>query len=153
MGYNYGMTERTDAIVLSNGTLKDPVTGYFMTQPDPEHRPIKNSQDATDMINHRWELWREAELTARRGMQNVADDSRWQTTWARIAQEQSKLATDIKAGRSSTEAARFIRDAAGLAPARGETDTPAGGATITLSADAMQLIAELAAQMLASRGE
>jgi predicted transcriptional regulator len=33
-------------IVLKNGTLKDPVTGHFLTGPDAEHKPIAKGDSA-----------------------------------------------------------------------------------------------------------
>lgn len=135
--------------VLSNGVWQDIKTTKFIKAPDAEHAPIQSSQDARDMVNRRWELWREGEAAVRRGMgKHKGAEGKWEKAYESIAKVQTELATDKEKGRSSTEAARFIRDAAGLAPARGEADGTAGNDTgMTITLQGMQILADLASKL------
>src|SRR3989304_3235418 len=72
-----GREEQRKPIVLRNGTLKDPVTGYFLSGPDAEHKPIRkgDSVAASALARRRHEL---AAIQARKALADVAEEKGYQ---------------------------------------------------------------------------
>lgn len=107
--YNGGMS---DAIILSNGAAKDPVTGHFL----PGYRPksvISDRTQAVAMAKKRWENARKAVSSA------LKEQSGGPTPYhalQEITKAQYDLATDAEKGRASTEAAKFIFRAGDFLP-------------------------------------
>ena len=119
--------------VLANGAVYDLDKGRIVANPGGGTHAI-TSENARALIHKRWADYHAA------AEDGVALGTKRDTSvlgWGYIVERQSELAVDIKQGRSSTEAARFVRDSLGLSQ-----DHDAGGASIRLdvSGEALELL-------------
>jgi hypothetical protein len=138
--------EERKPIVLANGTLKDPVTGHFMSGPDKEHQfiPRGDTAAAMRMNQHRRELAaRKARAAITRAAQEGGFDARGPTdAYAAMAGEfaKSALANAIDKPRDAVPAAKLSLRLADMLPAEAK-DMPAEGARLELSQAALEFLA------------
>ena len=107
---------------LSNGSVYDSRNGRIVQAPPAHRQPFANPEKARQAINSRWE---KAARAARQGLATVSTSRSALVAWSESVGSQARLASDIEAGRASTEAARFVgaatgylRDRVGTAPER-----------------------------------
>ena len=133
--------------VLSNGAGRNKggiVYGPGTFKPDP-HRITPET--SLDLNRHRWNMARE---TAMDGMgsavKSVSGATGWDA-WKEINRTQAEIAMDKEFGRASTEAAKFVGNAAQLLPDRRrasqDADQP-GNITVSIPPDALMALVEAA---------
>src|SRR3990167_4624248 len=114
---------------LANGT---PVAANGRFLGPPAQSPI-TKENAHDLVNKRWRMYRQAEIAARGGMSRISATGRYLDAWADITEAQARTAASGK-GRESVEAARFVGKAAGLlADGREQPGGGPGGDSITVN--------------------
>lgn len=104
---------------LSNGTLQEISTGFFLTPPDDEHKPITQAT-ASSIAGYRWQQAREKLISGAARSLGVAGP-------LEVVEELGFRAGEVakQPGNSRViEALRFISEKSGLLPRdEGETDT------------------------------
>ena len=97
--------ENKETKVLANGAIADVKTGVII-----RGAPLSSSQ-ARAIAKKRWE---KAQAAAIRGLRHASGSDSALQAWSDLIGEQYKLAMNIDAARASTEAARFVGQAAGF---------------------------------------
>lgn len=133
-------------IVLSNGTLKDAVTGRFLSGPDKEHMPIPvggKEQAAALNARRREVAAQKARAAITKAAQDGGFDARGPTdAYAAMAGElaRSALANAMDKPRDAVPAAKLSLRLADMLPAE-QAAPPVAGARLELSQAALEFLA------------
>ena len=140
-------------IPAKNGALRDPVTGRIVANPPGGTINAITPANSGEYQRMYAQKRIEAELAAGRGMARIAGGSELDA-WSDIAEQQARLAIDTEKGRASTEASRFVCQAAGFIAERGRSSPETGANTlqITLTNDAIMQIMSNIRPLLPDRG-
>ncbi len=115
--------------ILRNGAVYDLQAGRIAGNPPGGTATAITPETSQAMHRRRAELRIQAQAAARSGVATLAGGSEYKA-WAEIARAQAKLALDTDKGRSSTEAARFVGQAAGFLASPGSDHTPEPGTSV-----------------------
>lgn len=132
------MSESNDNLItLKNGAVYDRSVGKIA------HGAQISTAHASAMATTRWEAYRQA---AAEGAMKATRRDTPVKAWGYIVERQAELAVDIDKGRSSTEAARFVRDGLGLTP---QADQQQPAIRIEISGEVLASLAGLVGGMVA----
>lgn len=128
---------------LSNGVVQDPSTGRFLAQPKGgADTNITSPEQASAVASLRYKKYAEA---AERGAAAGAGRSDSVSAWGRIIEVQTELAVDKDAGRTATEAAKFVGRAIDALPDKSSNSgtSQQSGVNIAITGDIALKILEL----------
>lgn len=138
---------------LASGAVVDCKTAAMVANPGGGKTAIK-SDNAAAMLARREAIRLQGETAGRAALRAASGGVSSLAGWRQIVEAQAGLAKDTDKGRASTEAARFVGQAAGLiggASSQQAASNPAG-ATLALSPDVAKALLEVLGPYLAARG-